>query len=69
MMEGASASLVAHALMQQQGLGLGTSAGSGRRQGMGNREADGGWCISWCKDRYWGEVIAVSCGIGGLVKV
>jgi nucleoporin SEH1 len=36
---------------------------------LGNREADGGWCISWCKDRYWGEVIAVGCGTNGIIKV
>lgn len=35
----------------------------------GNREADGGWCISWCKDRYWGEMIAAGCGTSGTVKV
>lgn len=32
-------------------------------------KADGGWCISWCKDKYWGEVIAAGCGIDGKVKV
>ncbi|CCM04009.1 uncharacterized protein FIBRA_06166 [Fibroporia radiculosa] len=31
--------------------------------------ADGGWCLSWCKDRYWGEIIAAGCGINGIVKV
>ncbi|PFH46735.1 hypothetical protein AMATHDRAFT_77541 [Amanita thiersii Skay4041] len=39
------------------------------RPGVGIREADGGWCVSWCKDRYWGEVIAAACGISGIVKV
>ncbi|KAK1236107.1 epoxide hydrolase, soluble (sEH) [Marasmius sp. AFHP31] len=61
-LDGASASLVAQALLQQQ-----TSTPS--RPGLGNREADGGWCISWCKDRYWGEIIAAGCGINGLIKV
>lgn len=66
---GASASLVAQAL--QQGIQQSSAAGPNPpgRSGMGNREADGGWCISWCKDRYWGEVIAAGCGIGGTVKV
>ncbi|KAF4563370.1 hypothetical protein EYR40_006909 [Pleurotus pulmonarius] len=66
---GASASLVAQAL--QQGIQQGSTAGQNLpgRSGIGNREADGGWCISWCKDRYWGEVIAAGCGIGGTVKV
>lgn len=62
-LEGASASLVAQAL--QQGLQQGPQS----RPGLGNREADGGWCISWCKDRYWGEIIAAGCGIAGTVKV
>ncbi|EGO03447.1 hypothetical protein SERLA73DRAFT_174926 [Serpula lacrymans var. lacrymans S7.3] len=62
-LDGASASLVAQALQQSQ-------APSGQtRPGMGNREADGGWCISWCKDRYWGEVIAAGSGISGVVKI
>ncbi|KAI0071101.1 WD40 repeat-like protein [Panus rudis PR-1116 ss-1] len=61
--EGATASLVSHALQQQQ-QGQTTS-----RPGIGNREADGGWCISWCKDRYWGEVIAAGCGVDGKVKI
>ncbi|EDR03350.1 uncharacterized protein LACBIDRAFT_238721 [Laccaria bicolor S238N-H82] len=30
--------------------------------------ADGGWCLSWCKDRYWGEVIAAGCGTSGTIK-
>lgn len=63
-LEGASASLVAQAL--QQGL---QQQQQSTRPGLGNREADGGWCISWCKDRYWGEIIASGCGISGTVKV
>lgn len=64
-LDGASATLVAQALQQSQSM-QGTGTG---RPGLGNREADGGWCISWCKERYWGEVIAVGCGTGGIVKV
>lgn len=66
-LDGASATLVAQALQQSQSTTL-QGAGSGR-PGLGNREADGGWCISWCKERYWGEVIAVGCGTGGTIKV
>ena len=44
------------------------SQGAGR-PGIGMREADGGWCVSWCKDRYWGEVVAVGAGVNGTVKV
>lgn len=64
-LEGASASLVAQALQQSQSQGPFVQ----NRPGLGNREADGGWCISWCKDRYWGEILAAGCGIGGTVKV
>jgi nucleoporin SEH1 len=39
------------------------------RPGVGNREADGGWCISWCKDKWWGEVLAAGGGQTGGVKV
>lgn len=35
----------------------------------GNREADGGWCLSWCKERYWGEVLAAGSGVSGVVHV
>lgn len=66
-LDGASASLVAQAL--QQGLQQTTSAPTPARAGLANREADGGWCISWCKDKYWGEVIAAGCGTNGIIKV
>lgn len=65
-LEGASASLVAQAAQQAQ---TQQAPNTQIRPGLGNREADGGWCISWCKDRYWGEVIAAGCGISGTVKV
>ncbi|KAG8216457.1 WD40-repeat-containing domain protein [Butyriboletus roseoflavus] len=61
-LEGASASLVAQALQQSQ-------VPLQQRPGFGNREADGGWCVSWCKERYWGEVLAAGCGILGTVKI
>ncbi|KAI6115132.1 WD40-repeat-containing domain protein [Pisolithus croceorrhizus] len=61
-LDGASASLVAQALQQSQGSLQG-------RGGLGNREADGGWCISWCKERYWGEVIAAGSGTSGTIKI
>ena len=74
-LDAASASLVSQALQQglqqqqQQQQGATGSAGAQPRSGLGNREADGGWCISWCKDRYWGEVIATGCGTSGVIKV
>ncbi|KAL0951965.1 hypothetical protein HGRIS_008616 [Hohenbuehelia grisea] len=68
-LDAASASLVSQAL--QQGLSQSAAPGATQpgRSGMGSREADGGWCISWCKDRYWGEVIAAGCGISGTIKI
>ncbi|KAJ3492262.1 hypothetical protein NLI96_g113 [Meripilus lineatus] len=60
-LDSATATLVAHALQQQQQ--------ATTRPGLGNREADGGWCISWCKDRHWGEIIAAGCGIDGKIKI
>ena len=58
-LDAASASLVSHALQQglqqqqqQQQQGAAGSANPQSRSGLGNREADGGWCISWCKERY-----------------
>ena len=39
------------------------------RPGVGNREADGGWCLSWCKEKWWGEVLAAGGGQTGGVKV
>ncbi|KAF8875224.1 WD40-repeat-containing domain protein [Infundibulicybe gibba] len=65
-LDGASASLVAQAL--QQGLQQGPIPMS-TRPGLGNREADGGWCLSWCKDRYWGEIIAAGSGVSGIIKL
>ncbi|KAI0036245.1 WD40 repeat-like protein [Vararia minispora EC-137] len=61
-LDGPNASVVASALQQHQNQPQG-------RPGAGNREADGGWCISWCKDRYWGEIIAVGAGVNGLIKI
>ena len=55
--------------LQQQQQQQGAAGGSRSRSGLGNREADGGWCISWCKDRYWGEVTTVGCGTNGILEV
>jgi hypothetical protein len=71
-LDAASASLVSNALqqgLQQQQQQQQGAAIAQTRSGLGNREADGGWCISWCKDRYWGEIIAAGCGTNGLIKV
>ena len=63
-LDGASASLAVHALQQQQ-----QQTQMPARPGMGTREADGGWAVSWCKDRHWGEIIAATSGVNGIVKV
>jgi nucleoporin SEH1 len=61
---GAPAPLVAQALQQSQN----SIQNSQLRPAVDHREADGGWCLSWCKDRYWGEIIAAGCGISGVIK-
>ena len=72
-LDAASATLVNQALLQQgllqQQQQQQQQQGAQSRPGLGNREADGGWCISWCKDRYWSEIIAAGCGTNGLIKV
>ncbi|KAG8942432.1 hypothetical protein FRC03_003218, partial [Tulasnella sp. 419] len=44
-------------------------SGAQGRLGGGSREADGGWCLSWCKEKWWGEVLAVACGTTGTLKI
>ncbi|KAL5514312.1 hypothetical protein ACEPAG_2400 [Sanghuangporus baumii] len=61
--DGASVSNMLQTAQQQQ------AATHPNRPGVGVREADGGWCLSWCKERYWGEVLAVGCGVSGVVKI
>ncbi|KAG6860494.1 hypothetical protein C0995_010531 [Termitomyces sp. Mi166 len=68
-LEGANASLVTQALQQNLQQSGATTPQTSMRPGSGNREADGAWCISWCKDRYWGELIAAASGINGVVKI
>ncbi|KAF9446449.1 nuclear pore protein seh1, partial [Macrolepiota fuliginosa MF-IS2] len=58
-----------HAQALSQGLQQNAAMNNQIRHGVGNREADGGWCLSWCKDRYWGEILAASAGTSGVVKV
>jgi hypothetical protein len=36
--------------------------------GKGN-EALGGWTVSWCKEKWWGSILAVSSGHSGIIKV
>lgn len=65
--DGASVTSLLQATQREQ---LQHAAGQGSgRPGLGAREADGGWCVSWCKDRYWGEVVAVGAGVSGVIKL
>lgn len=54
------------------GASMASSAGSGSsfegRRG-GTIESDGGWSLSWCKEAWWGERLAVSAGTSGLIRV
>ncbi|KAJ7484333.1 WD40 repeat-like protein [Mycena latifolia] len=59
----ADAPLLAQALAQS------VSASAPPRPGIGTREADGGWCLAWCRDRYWGELLAAAAGTTGRVKI
>ncbi|CAE6369012.1 unnamed protein product [Rhizoctonia solani] len=36
---------------------------------VGVKEADGAWCVQWLKDKFSGEIIAVSCGTQAVVKI
>ncbi|EJD05418.1 WD40 repeat-like protein [Fomitiporia mediterranea MF3/22] len=63
-LDSASVSNLLQTAQQQQ-----SAAHGAGRPGVGLREADGGWCLSWCKDKYWGEVLAVGCGVSGVVKI
>jgi hypothetical protein len=51
----------------QQSSGIGPGAGL-VNPGKGN-EALGGWTVSWCKEKWWGSVLAVSSGHSGIIKV
>lgn len=35
----------------------------------GTVESDGGWALSWCKEHWWGERLAVSSGSSGIIRV
>ncbi|KAI0084687.1 WD40 repeat-like protein [Irpex rosettiformis] len=80
-LDSASLSLAGHIASQQQQQGqIPSRPGLGNREASdiftyhiivrsspSIPQADGGWCISWCKDRYWGELIAAGCGINGVI--
>lgn len=47
-----------------------TSLGAGSSSsGGGNVESEGGWALSWCPEHWWGELVVVSAGSSGLVRL
>lgn len=51
--------------MQTAGSGASFANGSGGT-GLGkNNEALGGWDLSFCREHWWGLLVAVSCGTSG----
>ncbi|KAF9511262.1 hypothetical protein BS47DRAFT_1346982 [Hydnum rufescens UP504] len=55
----------------QQGIrGPGTPTFNGQaRPSGGSREADSGWCLSWSKDKWWGEILAIAAGPSSTLKL
>ncbi|KAG8810462.1 hypothetical protein FRC17_002932, partial [Serendipita sp. 399] len=47
------------------GRSYGSGAGNTR---PGKREADGGWALSWCKEKALGQIIVVTAGTSGAAK-
>ncbi|GAA5903091.1 hypothetical protein JCM6882_006965 [Rhodosporidiobolus microsporus] len=48
------------------------SGGQGTAGGVskgGTVESDGGWAVSWCREHWWGERVAVSAGTNGVVRL
>lgn len=68
---GSGATLQTHASGAGSGVGsAGSGAGSAGSGGPGkNNEALGGWDLSFCKEHWWGLLVAVACGTWGTVTV
>lgn len=47
----------------------GSAASSFEGRKAGTVESEGGWALSWCKEAWWGERLAVSSGSSGIVRV
>ncbi|KAJ9093629.1 hypothetical protein QFC20_007088 [Naganishia adeliensis] len=58
---GSTGSALTGSTSQSSGLGA-------PNPGKGN-EALAGWCLSWCKERWWGQVLAATSGHSGIIKV
>ncbi|GAA5991575.1 hypothetical protein JCM5350_002621 [Sporobolomyces pararoseus] len=37
--------------------------------GQSTVESDGGWSLSWCREHWWGERLAVSSGTNGIIRL
>ncbi|GAA6064311.1 hypothetical protein JCM10212_005048 [Sporobolomyces blumeae] len=52
------------------GRGFQRSGGGGPSHGSGGTvESDGGWSLSWCREHWWGERLAVSAGSNGMIRL
>lgn len=60
---------VSSSVGSSNGFSIGSGSTTGDKHGLGKKEADGGWCLSWCKDKTYGELCAVTAGATGTVKV
>ncbi|GAA6022095.1 hypothetical protein JCM11491_002107 [Sporobolomyces phaffii] len=49
--------------------GGGGGGGYGSSGGGGTVESDGGWALSWCREHWWGERLAVSSGVNGIIRL
>jgi nucleoporin SEH1 len=49
--------------------GHGDSLNHSSNNRVGMVESDGGWSLSWCKEAWWGERLAVSSGTNGIIRV
>jgi len=45
------------------------SVSSAARMERGVIESDGGWALTWCREGWWGDVVATTEGMGGIVKI
>lgn len=52
-------------MKSSSGKGLGESASTA----AGGEAVGGGRCLSWCKEKWWGMVLAVGEGTEGEIKV
>lgn len=57
------------ATLGSTGGSTGSNAGTTGEARKGTVESDGGWSLSWCKEAWWGERLAVSSGTNGIIRV